>query len=500
MLNAIKKLWDEKPLRLVLVIALFLRLIAAVFSKGYGWQDDHYLVIEAAQSWVDGTDYNKWLPAEGVTTPSGHSFFYPGVHFVLFFLLKQTGITDPQIKMYIVRFVHALFSMLIVFLGYKISERLSNKKTAAYTSLLLAVYWFMPFLSVRNLVEFVCIPFLMLGVWTIMKAEENKKPMLQFLLAGIWFGLALNTRYQSALFIGGVGLALLIQKKFIPAFVIGASVACMFALIQLPVDYALWNRPFAEFGEYVKYNIESAGDYLSQPWYFYLVMAAGLLIPPVSIFLMLGSFYQWRKQLLIFLPVIIFFVFHSYFENKQERFILTVVPFIIILGSTGINNYFVAHERWQKLYRHPFPRIFFWSLNLILLIPVTFTYSKRAKVESMSYLSHHEHKNSFIIEDSNHNSDYVMMSHFYNRDWNSYYQINESTDRKKFIEGFSKEKIPEFVVFIEEKNLEKRVSDLKQIIPALKQEAVIEPSFMDKLLHWLNPRNANQTIYIYRTK
>src|SRR5436190_20943305 len=104
MLNTIKKLWDEKPLRIVMAVAIMLRIIAAIFSKGFGWQDDHYLVIEAAQSWVDGTDYNQWLPAENVTTPSGHSFFYPGIHFILFSLLKQISITDPQIKMYIVRF------------------------------------------------------------------------------------------------------------------------------------------------------------------------------------------------------------------------------------------------------------------------------------------------------------------------------------------------------------------------------------------------------------
>lgn len=498
MLSALKKLWEEKPLRLVLTIALLLRLTAAIFSKGYGWQDDHYLVIEAAQSWVDGTDYNRWLPAENVTTPSGHSFFYPGIHYFLFSLLKKISVTDPQLKMYIVRFLHAIFSLLIVFLGFKICERLSDKRTAAFTGLLLAALWFMPFLSVRNLVEFVCIPFLMLGVWTIMKAEENKRPLLQFLIAGIWFGLALNTRYQSALFIGGVGLVLLNQKKFTPALLLGCMVAFMFALIQLPVDYALWHRPFAEFGEYVRYNIASAGDYLSQPWYFYLILIAGLLIPPVSIFLMFGFFRQWKKHLLIFLPTLLFFIFHSYFENKQERFILTIVPFIIILGSVGWTNYMCTTS--GKFIRHKWIPVFFWSINIILLIPVTVTYSKKAKVESMIYLSHNEYKNSFIIEDGNHNSDYVMMSHFYLNNWNSYYQINESTDRKNFIEGFSKGNLPGYVVFLEEKNLEKRVSDLKQFIPTLNQEAVIEPSLMDKLLHWLNPRNANQTIYIYSTK
>jgi hypothetical protein len=44
------------------VIALIPRLVAAIFAQGYFAHDDHFLVIEAAQSWVDGSDYNNWLP------------------------------------------------------------------------------------------------------------------------------------------------------------------------------------------------------------------------------------------------------------------------------------------------------------------------------------------------------------------------------------------------------------------------------------------------------
>ena len=497
MLAVIIKMWNERPLRLVLIVALVLRLTAAIFSKGYGWQDDHYLVIEAAQSWVDGTDYNRWLPAENVTTPSGHSFFYPGIHFILFSLLKKISVIDPQLKMYIVRVLHALFSILIVLLGFRITEKLSDKKTASHTALLLAAFWFMPFLSVRNLVEFVCIPFLMLGIWTIMKADEKKNALLQYFIAGIWFGFALNIRYQTALFIGGVCLALLIHKRFLPAVVIGTVVALMFTLIQLPVDYALWHRPFAEFGEYVRYNIASAGDYLSQPWYFYIVLVAGLLIPPVSIFLMIGFFHNWKKHLLIFLPTLFFFLFHSSFENKQERFILTIVPFIIILGSIGWKN-ISELPRWNFLRRRGI-LVFFWSINIILLSVATVSYSKRAKVEAMFYLSHIKDKHAIILEDSNHGG-YLLMSHFYLNSWMPIYLLNEEADKKSFVDDLDKNNFPEYIVFNEETNIEKRVNDLKQLIPSMKFETAIEPSFIDKLLHRLNPRNANQTIYIYKTK
>ncbi|PIX92146.1 mannosyltransferase, partial [Candidatus Kuenenbacteria bacterium CG_4_10_14_3_um_filter_39_14] len=101
-----------------LFIAIILRLLAAFFSKGFGMHDDHFLVIEASQSWVDGTDYNRWLPSNA-STPSGHSWFYVGLHYLLFSILKTIHITEPQTKMLIVRILHAFYSLSIVYFGYR---------------------------------------------------------------------------------------------------------------------------------------------------------------------------------------------------------------------------------------------------------------------------------------------------------------------------------------------------------------------------------------------
>ncbi|MCC7051238.1 MAG: hypothetical protein IT239_05605, partial [Bacteroidia bacterium] len=79
MINKIKSFTNKRPLAFVLLVAFIPRFIAAIFSKGYGMHDDHFLVIEAAQSWVNGYDYNAWLPwTQGNQGPSGHSLFYVG--------------------------------------------------------------------------------------------------------------------------------------------------------------------------------------------------------------------------------------------------------------------------------------------------------------------------------------------------------------------------------------------------------------------------------------
>src|SRR5258708_29168233 len=112
------------PLQIILGTGILFRLIAVIFSKGFGWFDDHFLIVEAAQSWVDGFDYNYWLPDPNFPDrqPQGHPLFYTGLHYIIFKCFAFTGINDPQLKMTIVRLLHAAFSLTIITYGYKIAE------------------------------------------------------------------------------------------------------------------------------------------------------------------------------------------------------------------------------------------------------------------------------------------------------------------------------------------------------------------------------------------
>ena len=69
---------QRQPLLWLTLIAALPRLVAAIFSQGYFAQDDHFLVIEAAQSWVAGFDYNNWLPWNQTVNkgPTGHMMVY----------------------------------------------------------------------------------------------------------------------------------------------------------------------------------------------------------------------------------------------------------------------------------------------------------------------------------------------------------------------------------------------------------------------------------------
>ncbi len=499
--SAIQKFWNEKPFLCILVAAAFFRLLAVIFSKGFAMSDDHFLVIEPAQSWVDGHG-NYWLPysTEKIVKPSGHSLLYPGLHYFLFKTLQFFGIYDPQPKMYVVRLLHAAWSMITVYLGYKIALRISGIKAAKMAGILLAILFFMPMMSVRNLVEFVCIPPLMYATWLVIKNQETHKK-IPFISAGFFLGLAFSIRFQTSLFIAGFGLALLLQKKWKQAFATGAGLLLCVALVQASTDMVIWHQPFMEFREYVRYNMENAETYGVARWYIYVLFLSGILIPPVSLFILFGFLKSRKKHLILFLPALVFFVFHSSFPNKQERFILPVIPFIITLGSVGWCEFIAKSAFWnnnKKLYRAGW--IFFWSLNTVPLIVVSTAYSHRSRVEAMVYLSHKKDFRNMVIEESN-RSDFTIPPLFYLQHWIHTYSVTSAfpPDSLKMewssIPAATK---PNYVVFNQQDNFEKRLEDFKKAFPGLTYETTIEPGFIDNVMHRLNSINANYTSYIYK--
>lgn len=486
MLQTLKKHWDERPLTLIMVSAIFFRLLAAIFSKGYGMHDDHFLVIEIAQQWVDKCyGWDNWLPFGNSTAtgPSGHSLFYPGLQYILFRGLEGVGIVDPQIKMYIVRFLHAAFSLLIVYYGYKITEYYSGKKVARIAGLMLALLWFMPLFSVHNFVEVVCVPFLMYATWMIIQNDEKRK-LSVYLLSGMVAGIAFSIRFQSTLFLLGIGLVLLLERKWLGAIAYGFGVALMIALMQGLTDYIIWKQPLGEFMEYVHYNATHPYDYITHGWETYPLLVSGIILPPIGLFLWLGYFRNFRKQLILFLPSFLFFVFHSSFPNKQERFIFPFIPFFIMLGCIGWSEFVANSNYWknhEKLLRNCW--IFFWVLNIAPLIAMSTAYSKRNRVEAMTYL-HDKGDARYLIIDDYKNDNIIMPPLFYLRKfqgtaWGVFgiTRTHNATELYNRIKDLPHEHQPNYVIFWSDDKLDARVDSLQKYYPKIRFEATIEPRF-----------------------
>lgn len=487
-------------LRALTLIALVPRLVAACFSGGYFAHDDHFLVIEAAGSWVDGFDYNYWLPWNqgDAPRPSGHGFVYVGLHFLLFSVLKTLGISDPKLMMVVVRLLHAVWSLIVVRTGYRIALRLSTPEIAMRTGLFLALLYFMPFLAVRNLVETACIPFLMLGAWRLVR-PRNGLGWQDALMAGVWIGLAMNVRFQVLFFAAGPGIALLLDRQWRNAVTYGLGLALPLTLLQGGIDLFIWGRPFAELTEYVAYNLLHTTTYFDQPWYNYLLLLAAIFPPFLGPVLLFGYFRR-AKPLVVWMPVLLFLLVHSYFPNKQERFILPIIPLYVVLGHVAWEQWRTTSAWWQRHGRaHRFHRVLIWSLNTVLLVVLCVSYSKRSRVEAMYALRNERPLQGLLIEDSA-EGEAPMPPLFYLGQWdlNVVPWTDPSADLAAHLEQFGPEHRPEVILFCGTEDLKARMTRVSLAIGPLEVMGTAEPGLMDRAVHWLNPVNRNETIVLTR--
>lgn len=516
---------SKHPLLFLLLFALLTRILAAIFSKGYAFHDDHFCVIRVAQNWVYG--FPHWLDREH---PPLHSMFYTSLHYFLFLGMEKLNLGTPEAKMFVVRLLHGLYSILIVYFSYKITELVSSKKNALFVGLILTFLWFMPSMSVKNLVEMVCIPPILAAFYFILKAEKSgKKLVATMFLAGLLFGIAFSLRYHTVLFAGGLGLVLLFKNQWKESvvFILG-FISTAFLFVGL-IDVIFYKYPFHSIVEYYTYNSAHSTSYFDLPFYNFLLTLLGFLIPPVSIFLLFGFFRGYKTEPYMFWAAIVFFLFHSMFPNKQERFILPLVPFVVILGMTGWENWITKQafkDKYTAFFKHSWS--FFWAVNLAIMIFMSYSYSKKTRIAPLVYLSEKKDVEA-ILMDFQHNKSYTPPAFYLGRPASAYSEFSQNADYaythyqggkplpqsmamiysitdQKTLDEVKKEieeirKRPRYVIIAGTQKLAERKSTIEQNFGKLEFLTKIAPSVSDKILNVLNPHiYKNTEVFIYHIK
>ena len=400
--------------------------------------------------------------------------------------------------MTVVRVIHAAWSLLVIVYGYKLAKRFGSEKSAWYAGLFLSLAWFMPFISVRNLVEFVCVPLVLISAYRL---SNEKLRFSDVLVAGMCMGIAFSVRFQTLFLGAGLGLAMLLQRRsFMQLFLFALSYVAFIVIVQGGIDMVIWHRPFAELQGYVQYNLQNSDQYGHNIWHMYFDLILGLLIPPLSFVLFAGYFYEWKRIKILFWPVLIYLAFHTYFPNKQERFVMTILPLIMIAGTVGM---FALYEKYGSrigVKTLKYSAYFVIILNFILLPILSVAYSKRHRVESMYYLNTQLHSPEFFVDDAN-NGAYLMPPLYYYGKWIKVKGITNEFNAAQMFDYYQKRPErpkPQYIVFWEARNLDIRIDSVKKYWPQLKHQATIEPSIIDKTIYWLKPENSNETAEIYK--
>ncbi len=478
-----------KPIRSLLILTFLVNLPAVFFARGYGMHDDHFGPIE--QPWAIINDPKIW---ETRTTPHAHSIFYPLLHYILFKLLYSFGISDPQEVMFVVRLLHSLYSTITVVYLYKILSLFFDQQLSFRVSLFIPLLWFMPFLSVRNLIEMVCIPPLAIGFYNLLREGNEFKNSFT---SAFFFALAFAFRYQTLLITGTIILILLLQKRFSYALNFGFFFLLFAFLLQGSVDMFAWGFPFASFIEYVRYNLTHSGDYTTGPFYRYLLLLVGVFLPPLSIFIIYFFVKDFKQRILLVIPILMFLIFHSIFPNKQERFILPIVPFVFAFGLANFFSYVTRGHIFkskQALYKSVL--LIFWLLNIPLWILFSFNYSKKTRCEALYFLSKQADVRG-IYQITGELGPFKPPEFYLNRYGTPILEVEnfDSLVNQKLNTNYYN-----YAIIYGDKELDSLRTRAESVLSKrLVLVQRIEPSLADWILYKLNPRyNKNQTANIYR--
>jgi len=355
---------EGKWLRRVLLAAAVVRLIAAIFSEGYIMSDDHFLAVEPVSSWVHGENYHNWFPNEYNQTGHAQPFSY-AYYFLNFLVLKFCailGLANPFIQAFVLRLFHAALSLWGVYLLVKLAERL-----IASVQWRMYAIWFWVFggvvtvFSVHQLVETACIPFVLLAYLSVLKCFERER-LGALIMAALAFSVAVGMRYQLVFFPLTLGMYLLWRRKWSGALLFGIFFTLGFALTQID-NLLFWHKPiYQHLLDYQSYNATHFSDYPSNV-FSYFALVSYYIFPAITIVFLLSlrrrhssaghsspTFVapQHSNTLPIFLGITIFIVFHLVFPNRQERFLLPAVPFVLILMIRTISKRYPCEEPFAE--------------------------------------------------------------------------------------------------------------------------------------------------------
>jgi hypothetical protein len=89
-----------------------------------------------------------------------------------------------------------------------------------------------------------------------------------------------------------------------------------------------------------------------------------------------------------------------------------------------------------------------------------------------------------------------MLPKFYAKSWDCFVaeRLKETDDLNAYTG-----KTFDYIFFYDDQKLDHRINAYKTIYPNMKLHFQSEPSYLDRLLRWLNPRNSNEYIEVWKT-
>jgi hypothetical protein len=481
----------KKPYLFIFFVAVVSRITAVFFSGGYLEPYEHFNIIEYA-SQLATADFNKILAA--LSTEEG---WFVALHAVVFKFMAILKVNNPEVGIIVIRLMMALLTFHTIIAGYKIVNQLYNQRIAAFTGILLAGYWFVPWLSVRSMALLAAVPFFMTGLFFLNQHLIKRNYLLPF-LTGILFSIGFLLAFDTWVFVLSLFITLLVSANVLTAILFGLAFSLSIVSVQVPVDLFNQAQPlFAIKSYFVAFFASFA---IHPAWYLIIVLPLILMIPPVSFFLFRGLASSLKTLYYITVPAVFCLFASIFYAREAVGLMLFTIPFIVVAGSAGWVLFKEKSLFWKKHHSgYYLVLLCFWSLNFFLLPFASTLYTRQTEVEAMQYLSRFKPVNSFINEQTG-TVKLVKLPHYYISQKCSEIVVNQiytPDSLRVFLRKYPNQD-PQFILFYGEKNLKNRIEAMYPVLPNISYVTSLEPGITERILNYFVRNLPAETIVVYR--
>lgn len=379
----------RRGVRWLAVAGLGVYVITAIFNIGIVAIDDYFQIMAKV---VPAAAYT---PDQVVAATGVYSPIPVLLHLGVVRLASMLGILHPYNQLRFDQAFLASFSFLTMWHAGKscftpFSESERGRHQLIFTGLL-GFYFAAPLFLTRPMVESLVAPFLLLGTALACRYWTNPARW-SLVLSTFVFAAGATLRPQAGIVAFALPMAVVYRRRWADLAVLGLAGAAAFVVTGL-IDGAIRGGFHESLRTYVAFNLQHSSDFGVSPWYTYLILLLGATLPPA--FLARYRGFPWRQRYEPLFPAVavfgIFVAAHSLVPHKEERFMIPIMPLLLLL-LTPLAAWLLEHgPRWRVVY--------FTGLNLVLLPLMVLNPPQKTGMSLARYLDAHADLRNVILAD-----------------------------------------------------------------------------------------------------
>ncbi len=349
-------------LLVILAIGFLWRLVLITVFPYSVAADGVFQTIEPAHHLAFGHWIQVWEWKSGI-----RSWIYPGI---LGLIMKLASLISSSPVVYMA-FIHVFtisFSLIPVYVVYRVVEKYDSQNMAAFAALLVCFWYEFTFYAPSTLNGVLPAHLLVLACYLLFFSDEEKKNVLKFISAGVIFAFVSIVRFHLVPEIALIVLYAFFKRPKSLVLYGLISYILVFTLAGL-LDWYTWSYPFQSIIKNIYLNIYQhvSQRYGVKAFYYYLIFLLqswNIFFIPILFF----ACYGVKRMPIYFYIGLLNILSFSFIAHKEYRFIYLFDVCFFVLAVVG----FIDRYNYYKKHRQKLRKIAFCCVGLWLCMSLAY--------------------------------------------------------------------------------------------------------------------------------